>query len=290
MSDFLQVTLSGLATGSLYALMLVGILLVYQVSKNLNFAYGQVGMLGAYVGYFLTVSLGMPSWVGLLIGISAAGLLAALMDLFIIRRIPERHGYDLVVTLGALLFFTAIAELIFGTAANNFVTLLGNYAGSVGGVYVNANDLLSIVLGAGAMATGYYVIKRTDIGVSLRAAAENAPVAMSVGINVLGLRTVVWAASGFFVAVAAMMFAARLSINPFYMTPILINVFIAGMIGGLDRYWPPIIAALGISVYESWVQYWFGGAAATPGLFILIIIALSLAPKRFLEERHEGRA
>ena len=290
MSDFLQVTLSGLATGCLYALMLVGILLVYQVSKNLNFAYGQVGMLGAYVAYFLIVSRGMPLWAGLLIGIGAAGTLAALMDFVIIRRIPERHGYDLVVTLGALLFFTAIAELVFGTAANSFVTLLGNYASTVEGVYVNGNDVLSIALGTVAIAAGHYVIKGTDVGVSLRAAAESAPVAMSVGINVLGLRTLMWAASGVFVAIAAMMFAARLSINPFYMTPILINVFIAGMIGGLERYWPPIVAALGIAVYESWVQYWFGGAAATPALFILIIIALSLAPARFLEERHEGRA
>src|SRR6185312_15624850 len=119
---------------------------------------------------------------------------------------------------------------------------------------------------------------------------EDAAVAKTVGINVLGLRTATWAVSGILAAIGAMMFAWRLSVNAFYMTPIVINVFIAGMIGGLDRYWPPMLSAFGIAIYQSWATYVFGEAGGVPALFILVIVILTVVPKRLLEERHEARA
>jgi branched-chain amino acid transport system permease protein len=91
-----------------------------------------------------------------------------------------------------------------------------------------------------------------------------------------------------FVAVGAMMFAARLSVNAFYMTPIVINVFIAGMIGGLDRHWPPMLSAFGVALYQSWAMYLFGEAGGVPTLFILVIVILTAVPKRLLNERHEA--
>ena len=120
------------------------------------------------------------------------------------------------------------------------------------------------------------------------AAAADPSVAQSVGINVRGLRTAAWAVSGVFVAVGAMMFAARLSVNAFYMTPIVINVFIAGMIGGLDRHWPPMLSAFGVALYQSWAMYLFGEAGGVPTLFILVIVILTAVPKRLLNERHEA--
>jgi branched-chain amino acid transport system permease protein len=74
------------------------------------------------------------------------------------------------------------------------------------------------------------------------------------------------------------------------MTPISINVFIAGMIGGLERFWPPIAAAFFIAVYQAVINYLFGEAGGVPALFLLVIAALSLIPKRFLDERREARA
>jgi branched-chain amino acid transport system permease protein len=62
------------------------------------------------------------------------------------------------------------------------------------------------------------------------------------------------------------------------------------MLGGLDRYWPPMLAAFGVALYNSLASYIFGSDAATPALFVLVIVVLVLAPRRFLEERHEARA
>ncbi|WP_158801371.1 MULTISPECIES: branched-chain amino acid ABC transporter permease [unclassified Acidisoma] len=289
-ANAIQVTLGGLATGSLYAVILFGIILVFQVSRSINFAYGPTGMLGTFASYALYSEFGLPVWFAVLIGIGVTVLIAALTDLLIIRRLPPQQGFDVVVTLGELLFLTALAQLVFGASAQSYLKLLTDVPVLSRNIFVNGNDVLAVVLGVAVAIGGYFVLNSTSLGVSLRAAAADPSVAQSVGINVRGLRTAAWAVSGVFVAVGAMMFAARLSVNAFYMTPIVINVFIAGMIGGLDRYWPPMLSAFGIALYQSWAMYLFGEAGGVPALFILVIVILAAVPKRLLDERHEARA
>jgi branched-chain amino acid transport system permease protein len=289
-ANAIQVTLGGLATGSLYAVILFGIILVFQVSRSINFAYGPTGMLGTFASYALYSEFGLPVWFAVLIGIGVTVLTAALTDLLIIRRLPPQQGFDVVVTLGELLFLTALAQLVFGASAQSYLKLLTDVPVLSRNIFVNGNDVLAVVLGVAVTIGGYFVLNSTSLGVSLRAAAADPSVAQSVGINVRGLRTAAWAVSGVFVAVGAMMFAARLSVNAFYMTPIVINVFIAGMIGGLDRYWPPMLSAFGIALYQSWAMYLFGEAGGVPALFILVIVILAAVPKRLLDERHEARA
>jgi branched-chain amino acid transport system permease protein len=289
-ANAIQVTLGGLATGSLYAVILFGIILVFQVSRSINFAYGPTGMLGTFASYALYNQFGLPVWFAVLIGIGVTVMTAALTDLLIIRRLPPQQGFDVVVTLGELLLLTALAQLVFGASAQSYLKLLTDVPVLSRNIFVNGNDVLAILLGVVVTIGGYFVLNRTSLGVSLRAAAADPSVAQSVGINVRGLRTAAWAVSGVFVAVGAMMFAARLSVNAFYMTPIVINVFIAGMIGGLDRYWPPMLSAFGIALYQSWAMYLFGEAGGVPALFILVIVILAAVPKRLLDERHEARA
>jgi branched-chain amino acid transport system permease protein len=290
LANAIQVTIGGLATGSLYAVILLGVILVFQVSKNMNFAYGPTGMIGTFTSYVLYADFGLPVWSAVLIGIAVTVLIAALTDFLIIRRIPAQQGFDVVVTLGELLLLTALAQILFGASAQSYLKLLTDVPVISQGIFVNGNDVLAIAMGVAVTIGGYLLLAKTSLGVSLRAAAADSAVAQSVGINVRGLRTAMWALSGVFVALGAMMFAARLSVNAFYMTPIVINVFIAGMIGGLDRYWPPMLSAFGIALYQSWAMYLFGEAGGVPALFILVIVILTIVPKRYLEERHEARA
>jgi branched-chain amino acid transport system permease protein len=285
-----QVAVSGLALGSLYAIALLGVLIVFQVSKSINFAYGQIGMVAAFGSFFLYTTAHLPVWLAVGLGVAAAVALSALTDFLIIRRIAHRQGLDFVVTLGELLLLTSLAELLLGTSAQSYLPLLSDVSWRVGGVFINANDLLAVTLGIFCIGAGAFVLRHTTLGISLRAAAEDPAIAQSVGISVPALRTATWAVSGLLVAVAGMMFASRLSVSSFYMTPIIINVFIAGMIGGLERFWPPIAAAFFIAVYQAVINYLFGEAGGVPALFLLVIAALSLIPKRFLDERREARA
>jgi branched-chain amino acid transport system permease protein len=286
-----QVTLGGLTSGAIYALLLIGVLLVFHVSKQVNFAYGQSGMVAAFGSWFLYAQLGVPVWLAVVIGIAAAIALTTFTDVAIIKRLPEgRAGYDLVVTLGVLLLLTAGAQLAFGSNAESYLKLWTDKSTTIGGVFINVNDVICIVIGVAASVAAYLVMNRTGIGVALRASAENPAVARSVGINVATLRTATWALSGLTAAIGAVLLASRLSVDAFYTTPVVIKVFIAGMIGGLDNFTAPILAAFGLGLYEAWAMYFFGAPADTPAVFILIIAVLAFAPKRFIEERYEARA
>ena len=288
--DLFQVLLGGLATGSLYALLLLGILVVFQVSKNVNFAYGPTGMVAAFGSWYLYAVIGIPAIAAVAIGLVGSGVVATLTGYLIVRRIPEGRGLDVIVTLGILLFLTAAAQVAFGVETHTYLPEISKYSVTIGGVFINLIDVLAIVLGFIAVIGGHLVLNRTNLGLSFRAAAESEAIARGVGLNVVGLRTGVWAASGVLAGVGGIMFASRLSVDAYFMTPIIINVFICGMVGGLDRYWPPMAAAFGIAIYQSLSVYIFGPDAGTPALFILVIALISLAPKRFVEERYEARA
>ncbi len=290
MYNFLQVTIAGLATGGLYALMIVGVLLVWQVSRSMNFAYGQIGMVGAFAAFVIGSNLGIPLLPALLAGIIAATLLSAVVEATVIRRIPDRSGYDVVVTLGLMLLLTALVQAALGANARVFYTLATGVRVLTGEVFVNLNDLICIALGVLAVIGAWVVLHRTSLGTSLRAAAADADIARSVGIDVKLLRTAVWATSAILVTIAAYLFASRLSLNAFYMQTIIINVFVAGMIGGLDRFWPPVLSAFGIALYQAWAGYLLGEDWSTPALFVLVLAIFTLVPRRLLEERHEQRA
>lgn len=289
--DVFQITLGGLASGCIYALILLGILLSYQVSKAVNFAYGQLGMLAAFGAWWLYERNGFPVWLAIAIGVLAAGIVAAGEEALILRRLPESlAGFDLVITLGVLLMLTALGENVFGNNAYSFTNILNRESLTVRGVFVNGNDLLVIGLTIGLLAATYLVLARTSAGMTIRAVADQPSIAKTVGLNVNRVRTATWAVSGLLAALAGIIVASRLNVDAFYMTPFLIKAFIAGIIGGLDRFLAPLAIAIGLGIYEAWSAFLLGSDVQTPAVFVLIIVLLALAPRRFLEERHEARA
>jgi branched-chain amino acid transport system permease protein len=282
--------LGGLATGAVYALLLLGVLALFKVSRSINFAYGQVGMVAAFGSWYLYSSRGWPVVVAVLAGTALAVTVSAATELAV-RRIPERGaGLDLVVTLGVFLLLTSMAQNLVDSNSHIYLSMLIDKRTVIGGVYVNGNDVAVVVTALLAIGAFYWLLIRTSLGVSLRASAESPAIARSAGINVGLLRTGTWAAAGLVAAVVGMFTASRLSVDAFYMTPVLIKVFIAGMIGGLDRFFAPLIAAFLLGLYEAWVSYFVGANAATPAVFLLIIVVLALMPKRFAEENREVRA
>ena len=288
----LQVTLAGLATGSVYALLLLGILIVFRVSKAVNFSQGQLGMIGAYVAWALFTAEWMPIWLALIVGIVLAAALALLTDRIFIERLARRgslEGQDLVVTLGVMLLLTAAAETFIGTQTKSFTPLGNDVQFGFRSVVINLNQLV-VLIGTVALLIAFAIFLKTRPGVAMRASAMNPDLARSFGVNVSRVKAITWTISGVLAALVGIILASRLSVDPYYMTPFLISAFIAGIIGGLDRFAAPILIAFGLALYQNWSSFLFGSTAGTASLFILVIVLLAVLPKRFLDERRESRA
>jgi len=288
----IQITLSGLATGSVSALLLLGILMIFRVSRAVNFAQGQLGMIAAYVAYAFFAAEVLPVWLAIIIGLALASILSLLTDRIFIERLASRGalgGQDFVVTLGVMLLLTAAAETFLGTQTQSFEPLGNDVLFEFRSVILNANQII-ILIATVVILIAFAFFLRTRPGVSMRASAINPDLARSFGVNVSRVKAVTWAVSGLLAGTVGVIVASRLSVDPYYMTPFLISAFVAGIIGGLDRFAIPILIAFGLALYQNWSAYLFGATAGTASLFILVIVLLAVLPKRFLDERHEARA
>lgn len=290
MDALTQVLAGGVTQGCLYALMLLGVLLVFQVSKVMSFAYGQVGMVAALTAWAVSTS-GVPVALALVLGTVLAVLLNSVIDVVAIRRIPsDRVGLDLVVTLGLFLLIAAAMQQLVDSNSHSFPALGADTQATVLGARISVNDAVVVGLAVVVVTAAWLVLSKTSLGTNLRACAEDADIAASTGINVRALRTGTWAVAGLLAAVVAVAVASRVAVDAFYMTSVLVKVFIAGMIGGLDRFWPPLLAAVGLGVYESLAVATFGADAGVPAVFLLIIAVLAVVPRRFVIDTSEARA
>jgi len=281
----LQLTIGGLVSGSLYGLVLIGILLIYRVSRVVNFAHGQIGMVAAMCAFFLARHFGVPIAVALGLGLTVAALVSYLVDILVISRVTKiGPGFDLIATLGVMMFLTAIVELVASPKSFKFFSLGAQIEFTVLGVYFNANDLAVIVTLAVVLGLLALVLNKTGLGLSIRAVAINPEIARTTGINVQAVRAIVWAAAGAIAGVAAILIASKVTLNAFYMTPFLVKAFVAGIVGGLDRFVRPMAIAVGLGLLESWVVYWLGADARIPAVFLLIIVLLGVLPSKYLQD------
>lgn len=290
--QIVNVVVSGLSTGFGYALLLIGILLVYQVSRVVNFAYGEYGGVAALVTWDLAARHGVQLVLAIIIGLLVAALLAAVTEVGLIRPLGEvkGSGRDFLVTLGVLLLLTAGAQAVFGVNPQSFPALGENHTAHIAGASIDIGQVAVIGVGLVASVAIYLAVFRSDIGLRFRAVSTRPDVSISVGLNVRRLRLLVWGISGVLAGAGGMIFASQLSVDPFYMTNLIILVFVAGMVGGLESYWPAVGCALGIGFLEAIVQYVFGANSGTPAVFVAVVVVLAVLPGRAVGEREVERA
>jgi branched-chain amino acid transport system permease protein len=239
-----QVLADALALGGIYALMAVGIGLVFGVLRLVNFAYGQLVMAGAYALAYSS-QWGWPSWGGILLCFAVVLALTALMDRLVFRPLrTQSPAVMLVATFAVAFLLQSIAVLAFGqlgTIASQLAPL--NRPISIGNVEVRKIAIVSIVVAAGCLLLLHLLLERTSVGLQMRAAAMDFRTARLLGVRanrVIGGAVLI---SGLFAAVVAVMLTVQ---NPLVTPTFALNdtiVVLAGVVlGGLNR---PISATLG---------------------------------------------
>jgi branched-chain amino acid transport system permease protein len=259
--------------------------MIFRVSKQVSFAYGQTGMIAALGSWFLISQSGAPEWMAIAAGLVAAMAISAGTEVFIVRRVAKiRPSFDLIVTLGLFLALTSAAEQLFGTESHAYTPLLADGGWTLAGVYINRSDPLALTISAMVVLGTFLTLRRTSLGISVRACAEDTTVAQSFGVNVAFVRTGIWVFGGLVAGMASVLFASRLFVDTNFMVPILINGFVAAMVGGLERFWAPLAVALFLGAYEAIIGLLFGSTASIPAIFVALILALTLAPSRWIAD------
>jgi len=309
LDTFLQQVFNGLVLGSLYALIALGYTMVYGIINLINFAHGDVLMVGALTA-LSAITLAhafapaIPGW-----GLMIIGMLAAIPVCILLSLVIERIAYrplrnaprlaPLITAIGVSILLQTLAMIIWGRNHLTYPQLLSSDPIAIGPATVTITKLLVLVLSAIIMLGLLVLVQRTRLGRAMRATAENVRVASLMGVNPNAVIAATFAIGAALAAVAGVMYAAVYSVAHFYMGFIPgLKAFTAAVLGGIGNIPGAmlggillgLIEALGAGYIDQLTGGVFGSNYQDVFAFIVLCAVLILRPSGLLGERVADRA
>jgi branched-chain amino acid transport system permease protein len=292
MARFLQYALTGLSAGSLYALVALGIVLIYRSTRVLNFAHGNVATLGTFVA-FAFVSQGYPFALAFPVAL-AVGAVVAVLFYFGVLVPAQRQGANLlgqvILTLGLALMFEGAIVYQWGAEPDRFpFPLSDTRTWKLGPIFVS--ELALGTLGAGLVGSLllYLLVQKTRLGLAMRATSENLPAAQTLGIPTRAVLAFAWAVASILAVVAGVFLAPALLLDPFFMFDPFLKGFAAAVLGGLNSLPGAVVGGLILGVGESlagaYVTIQFKNTLA----FLIIVVVLLVRPEGLLGREFKER-
>ena len=288
MENLLQQLLNGITWGSIYALVALGYTMVYGVLKLINFAHGEVYMVGAMTGYYAAHALGLtqaPSLgalvLVLLISMAACALLGALIERVAYRPLRAAGRLaPLITAIGVSLLLQNAGQLVFGADPKFFPTLLrSEEVIRAGGVAVSNIQLTVLVTALVLMAGLQYVVRRTRFGRAMRAVSYDAPAAALMGVPVdrviLGtfvLGSMLAAAAGILVGLSNPKIDPLMGLMPG------LKAFVAAVLGGIGSVPGAMVGGLLLGVIETFVTAYLSSTYRDAIAFVILVVILLLRP------------
>ena len=276
-----QQIVSGLAAGSLYALMALGLVLLYKTSDIANFAQGDIAMASTFVAYTLLEGMRLPMWAAFLGALAAAAVLGVVIEAGLMRIARKRHVTILgmvMATLGIAMVINAAAGWVWGYDTKSFPYAVAGPPVMLGSVIISRAYLLDLVVALILAVALFAFTKYTRIGTAMRATAQNQIGARLMGISVNRIFAVTWALSSALGAVAGVLIAPIMFLDLGTMTAVQIKGFAAAVIGGFTSLPGAVVGGLLLGVMENLVAGYISTEMKTTFAFLMIIVFLTIKP------------
>jgi len=272
-----QLVFSGLAMGSLYALVALGLVLVFKSTNLINFAYGQMAMLSTFFGYTLLDRFGFSYGVAFVGALAFSAVLSIAVQQ-ILR--PAKSGSAVIVaTLALYMIFSAVAGMIWGWDAHSFPSVFTGEPLIVFDIVASQSNLFNLSVTIGLMVLMYVFFRFTKTGVAMRALSQNDTAARLMGISVDRMFILTWAFSGILGAVAGFLVAPTTFLDTNMMSVLLLKAFAAAVLGGFTSYPGVVIGGLTLGVMENLVAGYISMDLKDTFAFILLIAVLYVRPE-----------
>lgn len=281
---FAQQLVNGVQIGSVYALVAIGYTMVYGIAKMINFAHGDIIMVGSYVALLFFQSSGLPVW-GV---IAATAAVSAVLGVTIERLAhkPLRGGSRmsaLITTIGVSLMLQNGFLLIFGSSPKPFPNHFTGEGFTLGGVTVSRLTAITLVVTVVLMVLLTLFVNRTRVGKAMRAVSEDQGAAQLMGINIDTSISITFAIGSALAAVAAVLYSSTYPlINPYMGSMLGLRAFIAAVIGGIGVIPGAMIGGFIIGIAEALIKRYISSAMADAIVFALLIIVLLVKPSGLL--------
>lgn len=271
--------LNGLAAGCIYGLIALGFVLIYKATEMVNFAQGDLLMLGAFVAFTLIETMGFNYWLAFLGAVLFMAVFGYLLDTVILRQVIGQPQFSVVMlTIGLGFIFRAAASMIWGTETRAFATPFTDGVSKVGG-FVIADVNVSIVAGTAILCSILFAFFRyTRIGVAMQAASQNQLAAYYMGIPVKMVFSLIWAISAAVAAVAGILLAP-VSLIDVTIGLLGLKAFAAAVLGGFGSIPGAVIGGLVIGVIEQFSGVYLPEGFKDVAAYVVILAVLFLRPQ-----------
>jgi len=271
--------LIGLINGSFYALLSLGLAVIFGLLNIINFTHGAQYMMGAFVAWFLLQYAGLGYWWALLIAPIVVGALGILLERVMLKRLYGLdHLYGLLLTFGLALIIQGLFRNQFGSSGQPY-TLPAQLAGGQNLGFMFLPNYRAWVIGFSltiCLAT-WFVIERTRLGAYLRAATENPTLVQAFGINVPRMITLTYGFGVGLAALAGVMAAPIYQVNPLMGADLIIVVFAVVVIGGMGSIMGSIVTGFGLGIIEGLTKVFYPEASNTV-IFVIMVLVLLVKP------------
>jgi branched-chain amino acid transport system permease protein len=271
--------LIGLINGSFYALLSLGLAVIFGMLNIINFAHGAQYMLGAFAAYFLLQVAGINYWFALIIAPIAVGFTGVVIErLFLQWLYKLDHLYGLLLTFGLALIIEGLFRNYFGSSGLPYrVPEVLQGGQNLGFMFLPNYRAWVVVFSLAVCFATWFLIERTRLGANLRAATENPTLVRAFGINVPRMITLTYGFGVGLAALAGVMAAPIYSVSPQMGSDLIIIVFAVVVIGGMGSIMGAILTGFGLGVIEGLTKVFFPEASNTV-IFVIMAIVLLIRP------------
>lgn len=278
MSFFLQLTISGLAIGCVYALIALGFVIVFKSTGVLNFAQGDMMMVGAFITYTLSSSQGWPFLAALAAALGGSFLFGFVVERLVLRRMLGQPVFSvIIVTIGLAWLLRGVSGMVFGHSEARIVFPFSGESVTAVGVTLSAENIATIAVTAVAFVCFFLFFHRSRWGVAMRATASNQDVAQMMGINVNRISALAWGLAGV-VGTLAGVVLGMLGFLFIHVGDTALRAFPAAVLGGLDATGGAVVGGVVLGIAETLFGGYFGGSYRELMAWILLILVLLVRP------------
>ena len=283
MQEFLQLVLSGIASGGIFASLALALVLIYNAMGLVNFAQGEMAMFATFIAYAL-IEHGMSYWIALPLTLAIAFAGGVAIQRLVIRPVERAPVLTLVIiTLGLATLFNGLAGFLFGYVPRSFPSPFSVQTVNILGAFMSYQDLGVIAVSAVVLLLVYLLLRRTTIGLSMRAAAHNPDASRLLGVRVSWMLALGWGLASLVGALSGIMVAPVLLLEPNMMQTIIIYAFAAAVLGGIESPLGAVVGGLIVGVTVNLAgAYLVGGDLQLAVAFLIIVIVLIVKPNGLL--------
>lgn len=280
-NENLNYIISGVSIGSIYGLVALGFVLIYKATEVINFAQGELMMIGAFIAYTFVTYVGLSYWVAFLLTIISMGVIGLLMDRILLRPLVGEPPFSLVMlTIGFGILARSIVSMIpgWGTDTYGIITPFGDKVLRKGGIIVSWEHLSIIIMTLVLVLVFYLFFKYTKLGIAMQATSQNQLAAVYMGIGVKNVFSLTWAISAGVAAFAGILLAPITFVH-MNMGFIGLKAFPAAVLGGFSSIPGAIVGGLIIGVTESLAGVYLPIGWKDVAAWIILIGVLILKPE-----------